>query len=72
MIICVCHRVSDRDIARAAQAGCGFDEMQDDLRVGTACGACLEHAREAFALHGGRCAGCEGGQACRREQAAVA
>ena len=49
MIICVCHRVSDRDIARAAREGCAsFDELQDELRVGTGCGACQDHARCAF------------------------
>ena len=49
MIICVCHRVCDRDIARAAREGCAsFDELQDELRVGTACGACQDHACCAF------------------------
>jgi bacterioferritin-associated ferredoxin len=52
MIVCVCHRVSDRDIAREARAGCAdFDALQDSLRVGTACGACLDCAREAFEQH---------------------
>jgi bacterioferritin-associated ferredoxin len=46
MIVCVCHRVSGRDIARAARHGCAkFDELQEQLRVGTACGAC---ARATF------------------------
>jgi bacterioferritin-associated ferredoxin len=49
MIVCVCHRVSDRDIAHAVRAGCGsFDELQDELRVATACGACGDCARETF------------------------
>ena len=70
MIICLCHRVSDRDIARQARAGCAsFEELQHELRVGTGCGACLEHARESF--HGqrarcdGACASCSsaGGRA---------
>ena len=52
MIVCVCHRVSDRDIARAARAGCAsFDELQDALRVGTACGACQDCARDTFQAH---------------------
>jgi bacterioferritin-associated ferredoxin len=52
MIVCVCHRVSDRDIARAARQGCAsFDELQDQLRVGTACGACGDCARETFEAH---------------------
>ena len=39
MIVCVCHRVSDRDIEREVRHGCGsFEELQDELRVATACG----------------------------------
>lgn len=63
MIVCICHRVSDRDIAREAESGCAdFEALQDELRVGTACGACLEHAQAAFAEHG--CAGCPGARHC--------
>jgi bacterioferritin-associated ferredoxin len=52
MIVCVCHRVSDRDIARHAAAGCpSFEVMQDDLRVATACGACHDCAREVWDQH---------------------
>lgn len=49
MIVCVCHRVTDRDIAREAHTGCpSFDQLQDELRVGTGCGACIECAQEVF------------------------
>ncbi len=49
MIVCVCHRVSDRDIAHAVRAGCGsFDELQDELRLATGCGACNDCARQTF------------------------
>jgi bacterioferritin-associated ferredoxin len=49
MIVCVCHRVSDHQIEREARDGCAsFDELQSELRVGTACGACTDCAREAF------------------------
>jgi bacterioferritin-associated ferredoxin len=49
MIVCVCHRVSDRDIEHEVRQGChSFEELQDDLRVGTGCGACLECARDTF------------------------
>lgn len=55
MIVCVCHRVSDRHIEREVLSGCtSFDELQSDLRVGTACGACTDCARETFESH--RCA----------------
>ena len=50
MIVCICHRVSDRDIAREVREGCAsFAELQSELRVGTRCGACADCARETFA-----------------------
>lgn len=49
MIVCVCHRVSDRDIARAVHEGCAtFEGLQGELRCGTSCGRCLECAHETF------------------------
>jgi len=49
MIVCVCHRVSDRDIARAVQDGCAsFEELQQELKVSTACGKCRGCACETF------------------------
>ena len=45
MIVCVCHRVSDRDIHRSVADGCSsFDALQEELRVATACGACHDCA----------------------------
>ena len=50
VIVCLCHRISDRDIARAAKDGCrDYDALQDELRVGTSCGACDDCARSVFA-----------------------
>ena len=75
MIVCLCHRVSDRDIAREAAAGCAsFDELQDSLRVGTACGACLDCARETFedAAQSAACAGCPGARRAAERQTALA
>jgi bacterioferritin-associated ferredoxin len=58
MIVCVCHRISDRDIARAVHSGCeSFDELQDDLRVALSCGACAECARSTFEAHQVKAAG---------------
>ncbi len=58
MIVCLCHRVSDRDIAREASCCASFEALQDELRVGTSCGACLDCAREVFHRHAPRaCAG---------------
>ena len=44
MIVCICRRVSDRDIARAAHQGRSFDEIQLELGVATLCGRCTECA----------------------------
>jgi bacterioferritin-associated ferredoxin len=52
MIVCLCHRVSDRDIADAVRSGCGsFDQLQDDLMVASSCGACADCARDTFESH---------------------
>lgn len=49
MIVCLCHRVSDRDIARAVRDGiCSFDVLQDETRVASSCGCCHDCAREVF------------------------
>ncbi|MGJ7579984.1 (2Fe-2S)-binding protein [Variovorax sp. RHLX14] len=49
MIVCVCRRVSDRDIARHARAGMTFDEVQFELGVATQCGRCEGCARDVVA-----------------------
>ncbi|QXL84867.1 bacterioferritin-associated ferredoxin [Comamonas sp. NLF-1-9] len=49
MIVCVCHRISDREIARHARAGLSFDEIQLELGVATQCGCCEQTARELAA-----------------------
>ena len=49
MIVCVCRRISDRDIARHARAGMGFDEIQFELGVATQCGRCEDCARDVVA-----------------------
>lgn len=58
MIICICHRVTERDIACAARQGCkSFDQLQEATQVATACGACHDCAREAFEEHSACCGG---------------
>lgn len=49
MIVCVCRRISDREIARHARAGMGFDEIQWELGVATQCGQCESCARDVVA-----------------------
>jgi bacterioferritin-associated ferredoxin len=49
MIVCLCHRVSDRDIRREVAAGTHrFELLQDRTRVATSCGSCRDCAREIF------------------------
>jgi bacterioferritin-associated ferredoxin len=49
MIVCVCRRVSDREISRQARAGMSFDDIQFELGVGTQCGRCEGCARDIVA-----------------------
>ena len=46
MIVCVCRRISDREIARHARAGMGFDDIPMELGVATQCGKCEGCARD--------------------------
>ena len=55
MIICVCRRISDREIARHARAGMGFDEIQFELGVATQCGRCEGSVRDVVAQCSGTC-----------------
>lgn len=49
MIVCLCHRISDRDIRRAADAGVrSFEELQDETCIARNCACCEECARELF------------------------
>lgn len=49
MIVCICHRVSDRDIARHVRGGMSFDDIQLELGVATQCGQCESCARDVVA-----------------------
>jgi bacterioferritin-associated ferredoxin len=69
MIVCVCHRVSDRAIAAAVHDGCSsFEQLQAELGVGTRCGACRTCARETFERHAAGC-GASAGVAARSPNA---
>jgi bacterioferritin-associated ferredoxin len=49
MIVCLCNRVSDRDIQRAVACGVRcFEVLQDETRVASSCGCCHDCAREVF------------------------
>jgi len=74
MIVCVCHRVSDRAIAAAVHDGCSsFEQLQAELRVATRCGACRSCARETFERHAaGGCTPCGAAPHDSRSAVAVA
>ena len=49
MIVCLCHRISDRAIAEAAQDGIrDFETLQDETCIARNCGCCEDCAREVF------------------------
>jgi bacterioferritin-associated ferredoxin len=49
MIVCLCHRISDRDIERAVQSGTrDFDQLQDETCIARNCACCEDCARDAF------------------------
>lgn len=50
MIVCVCNRVSDKDIKRLATQGCdSFEALQFETGAATCCGQCESCARETLA-----------------------
>ncbi|KFN45380.1 hypothetical protein N790_09975 [Arenimonas malthae CC-JY-1] len=47
MYVCLCHGVTDHDIRRAAEAGCGsLAELTMRTGLGSGCGSCGELASE--------------------------
>jgi len=49
MIVCLCHRISDRDIERAVQSGThDFDQLQDETCIARNCACCEDCARDVF------------------------
>lgn len=48
MIVCVCHRISHREIEHHATACDSFDELQLNTGVATGCGRCGDCARSVF------------------------
>ncbi|MFG6447023.1 bacterioferritin-associated ferredoxin [Roseateles sp. BYS180W] len=58
MIVCLCHRVSDRDIHRyVQQGGASFEDLQEETRLASSCGACGDCAQEVFAQTLSACQG---------------
>jgi bacterioferritin-associated ferredoxin len=50
MIVCVCHRVTENEIAQHASEGKNFNDIQLDLGVATQCGRCEDCARDIVEL----------------------
>lgn len=42
MIVCICKRVSDKDIQKCIEAGCGFEEIKQQTGACTNCGMCKD------------------------------
>ena len=49
MIVCLCHRISDRQIQQAVRDGVrDFEELQDDTCIARNCACCEDCARQVF------------------------
>jgi bacterioferritin-associated ferredoxin len=49
MIVCLCHTISERDIARAASDGAStLTHLSERLNLGTCCGACRDCAADCL------------------------
>ena len=49
MIVCLCHRISERDIHAAVSVGAScFQSLQDGTGVASRCGRCRECAQEVL------------------------
>ena len=49
MYVCICNRITDREIHGAVQLGVStLDELAETLGVGTCCGQCRDCAREVL------------------------
>ena len=45
MYVCLCNKVTDKQIQRAVRKGAGsIMDIMEQLDVGNNCGSCLEHA----------------------------
>ena len=59
MINASCHRISDRDIARARHEGrASFDDAQEETRTSTGSNACDDRAHQSFRQHADAGHGC--------------
>ena len=54
MIVCVCNRISDREITRQARAGMSFDDIQLELGVARMLRLLRDELEMAMALTGCR------------------
>jgi bacterioferritin-associated ferredoxin len=52
MYVCLCHRVTDRQIRNLARAGVStIEELQEQTCLGQGCGCCLLEAEEILGEH---------------------
>jgi len=46
MLVCICNRISDRDIRSSIHEGAsGFREVKAELGIGSCCGQCVPFAK---------------------------
>lgn len=50
MFVCICHAITEKDIADAVEQGAGtIQELRDQLNVGNQCGKCVQYAKSVIA-----------------------
>lgn len=61
MLVCHCHRVTDRDIQACVAGGCrSASEVARVCRAGTGCGGCMPAVKEIVRASGGEHPGASG------------
>lgn len=54
MYICICNAITDKQILKAQQSGCGsIDDIIQELGVGDCCGNCLDKAEDLLIENAG-------------------
>ncbi|PCJ19211.1 MAG: hypothetical protein COB04_06095 [Gammaproteobacteria bacterium] len=49
MLVCICNRISDRDIRHVIRGGANcFSDVRAELGFGSCCGKCVPYAKEVI------------------------
>ncbi|NMP16143.1 hypothetical protein HII16_07320 [Thalassotalea sp. Y01] len=52
MFVCICHQITEADLANAVEQGANtMKEIRDQLSVASQCGKCVQFAKQVLAEH---------------------